>query len=119
MIKLTSSIKKILIVFLLLVCGVLLNVAQAQNLKLKVSKDSTIINGIKYFSITLKIYEGTAPFNIAVFKGKPGKDENLIQNYESYNLSELKINNISNRGTYYIAISSVNNGYGKLIHLSL
>jgi len=119
MIRLSVKLKKLLLISFLSLFGAIINNIDAQDIVVKLTKDSVTVNGKTSFTITLKVTQGSAPFNIAIFKDKPGKTENLVQNFESYNSKELKIENIISKGTYYIAVSSLVDGKGKLIHITI
>jgi len=119
MIKLSVRLKKLLIATILLVCGVLFTAAHAQNFKLEVSKDSTLIDGKYYYSIDIKIIGGKAPFKVELYNNFLGEGGVLIAKEESTNQSIVHFSNLEACKTLYICVEclSEKQGVTKLIKL--
>lgn len=106
MIKLSINFKKVLLVAMLLVCGLFIN-AQAQSLKLNLSKDSTLIDGKYTYSITVRISGGKAPYNVELYDNLLRDGGKLIAKEENTNLSEIRFSDISGNQTIYVSVESI------------
>jgi hypothetical protein len=105
--KLSIKLKKVLFVTMLLVSGVVFTNVQAQNFKLKVSKDSTLVDGKYTYTIIVKIYGGTAPYNVELYDNLLRDGGKLIAKEENTSLSELRFSNISGDQTIYISVECI------------
>jgi len=112
MVNLSIKIKKILVIFVLLVCGVLLNNVHAQNIRLKVSKDSTLIDGKYIYSIDIKIKGGNPPYNVELYNNLLREGGKLIAKEENVSLSVVHFSNLDACKTLYISVECINQKQG-------
>lgn len=110
----TSSIscKKLLSVLVLLVSGVLVSTCYGQNMKLKVSKDSTLTDGKYYYSIDIKIIGGKAPFKVELFDNQLSEGGKLITKEESTSQSIVHFPNLEPCRTLYISVECISERQG-------
>lgn len=102
---------KKLILLLLLFSGIYISVS-AQNIELKVTKDSTIVNGSYRYAIDLTILGDKAPYNIDIYDNRPCNGGKVIASKSNYNLSKAIFDNLAKIETLYISVECINERRG-------
>jgi hypothetical protein len=112
MINFTVILKKGWLIAMMLLLGALSTKLYAQEIKLKVSKDSTLINGNYTYSISIKILNGKAPYNIEIYDNLLKNGGKLISKEENINQSVVNFSNFFANQTLYINVECISNKQG-------
>jgi hypothetical protein len=86
--------------------------AMSQQIKLDITKDSTLVNGNYSYSISITIKGGTPPFNIEVYDNFLKEGGKLIAKEYNFNQSVVSFSNFTANKHLFISVESIEKKQG-------
>ena len=97
---------KKLLLFIILFFGICYT-GSAQNMELKVTKDSTLVQGSYSYSVNLTITGKKAPYNINLYTDWMSDHSKTIASRSNCNESNLRFENLPSKTILYISVISI------------